>query len=58
MYNRNQDWNRNLFEEERRLLNEVGAQRMSWNKLGKMIKLNAMLNARRNSNWNGGSYYR
>jgi len=57
MYNRNYDWNREMFEEERKLLNDVSAQRMSWNKLGKLIRLNAMLNSRRGGNYSN-SYYR
>jgi hypothetical protein len=39
------EWDRMMWEEERRLLREVTEDRgpMSWRKLGKMIQLNAML---------------
>lgn len=30
-------------EEMRRLLDEIGKQRMSWSKLGKLIRLNALI---------------
>jgi len=36
-------------EEERRLLQEMSSQRMSWSKLGNMIKLSALLRLR--SDW-------
>ena len=45
----NNDFNRFLFEEQRRLLREVSSQRMSWSKLGRMIKLSALLRLR--SDW-------
>jgi len=40
---------RAMLEEERKLLREVSSQRMSWSKLGKMIRLDALLRVR--SNW-------
>jgi len=40
---------RQELEEERRLLQEVSSLRMSWSKLGKMIKLGALLRLR--SDW-------
>jgi len=46
MFNQNEE-TRILLEEERRLMREITGQRMSWNKLGKMIKLNALLYERR-----------
>ena len=46
MYNTN-EYTRVLLEEERRLMREITGQRMSWNKLGKIIKLNALLYERR-----------
>jgi len=36
-----------LMEEERKLMRELNGQRMSWNKLGKLIKLNALLRSHR-----------
>ena len=39
----NNDFNRFLLDEKRRLLREVSSQRMSWNKIGRMIKLSALL---------------
>jgi len=36
-------------EEERRLLQEISSQRMSWSKLGNIIKFSALLRLR--SNW-------
>ena len=45
MYNPNEY--RVLLEEERRLLRELETQRMSWNKLGKIIRLNALLHEQR-----------
>ena len=41
------NWNRDMLEEERRLMREINSQRMSWNKLGKILKLNALMSARR-----------
>ena len=48
MYNRyGTEWDRLMFEEERRLLREVTKEEpMSWRKFGKMIQLNAMLRSR------------
>ena len=46
MYNAN-EYTRVLLDEERRLMREITGQRMSWNKLGKIIKLNALLYERR-----------
>jgi len=46
MYNRyGTEWDRLMWEEERRLLREVTDDKepMSWRKFGKMIQLNAML---------------
>jgi len=43
----NGSWDREMVEEERRLMRKINSQRMSWNKLGNMIKLNALLSARR-----------
>jgi len=37
------EYTRFLLEEEHRLMRELGAQRMSWSKLGKMIKLSSLL---------------
>ena len=43
----NHEWDREMREEERRLLREVtGDEPMSWRKFGKMIQLNAMLRSR------------
>jgi len=39
----NNAFNRFLLEEQRRLLREVSSQRMSWSKLGRMIRLSALL---------------
>jgi len=54
MYNYNSDWERSMRDEERKLLREVSTQRgMSWNKFGKMIKLNALMSRHRDWNrWN------
>jgi len=48
MYNRyGTEWDRLMWEEERRLLREVTREGpMSWQKFGKMIQLNAMLRSR------------
>ena len=32
-----------MLEEERQLMREITGQRLSWNKIGKMIKLNALI---------------
>ena len=48
MYNQN-EYTRVLLEEERRLMREITGQRMSWKKIGKMIRLNALLYERRRS---------
>ena len=45
MYNNQIDYNRFLIEEERKLMRELGTQRMSWRKLGKIIKLGALVRA-------------
>jgi len=44
----NNEWDRMMWEEERKLLREVtdDKQPMSWQKLGKMVQLNAMLRSR------------
>ena len=42
MYNPN-EYPRVLLEEERRLMREITGQRMSWKKIGKLIRLNALL---------------
>jgi len=47
MYNHN-DYDRFLIEEERKLMRELGSQRMSWSKLGKIIKLGAIMRAYNN----------
>jgi len=47
MYNHAQEWQRVMQEEERRLMNEVSNQRMSWDKLGNIVKLNAIQHANR-----------
>jgi len=44
MYNRN-EYTRFLLDEERRLMREIESQRMSWNKVGKLIKLSALLSS-------------
>ena len=44
---------RAMHEEQLKLIREISAQPMSWNKLGKMFKLNALLRRRRD--WN--TYY-
>ena len=44
MFNPN-EYTRALLEEERRLMRELDTQRMSWNKLGKLIKLSALLSS-------------
>ena len=46
MYNNDYENSRLMFEEERRLLHEIDSQRMSWHKLGKMFRLNALLRHR------------
>jgi hypothetical protein len=45
MFQFDQNFNRIMIEEERKLLKEVSAQRMSWKKVGNMIKLNAIMRA-------------
>ena len=57
MHNRyGTEWDRLLWEEERRLLREVTKEgSMSWRKFGKMLQLNAMLRShdrRTNGFWN------
>ena len=42
MFNTN-EYTRVLLEEENRLMRELGTQRMSWNKLGTILKLTALL---------------
>ena len=42
----NHDFDRFLLKEVRRLQAEIGSQRMSWNKLGRAIKLDALLHLR------------
>jgi hypothetical protein len=37
------DCERFFLDEQRRLLRELGAQRMSWRKIGKLLKLGALL---------------
>ena len=44
-YNSNNEYARMMMEEERRLLKEVSNQRMSWKKLGNVMKLQAMMRA-------------
>jgi hypothetical protein len=41
----NNGYDRTVLEEERRLMREISSQRMSWSKLGKMIRLNALIHA-------------
>jgi len=49
MYTR-YEWDRQLgrqaLEEQLRLMREINAQPMSWNKLGKMIQLGALMHER------------
>ena len=42
MYNPN-EYTRAMLEEERKLMREIGAGRFGWRKIGKAIKLNALL---------------
>jgi len=51
MYPYNNSWNREMLEEERKLMREINTGRMSWNKVGKIIRLNALLSERRQG-WN------
>ena len=58
----NDEWHRMLLEEERKLLREVTDEKepMSWQKLGKMIQLNAMLRShdhRGPGNYFGQNYF-
>ena len=54
----NSELERQMWDEERRLLREVSGQRgLSWNKVGKMIQLNALLSRHRKWNsWNWNSH--
>ena len=45
MYHQDQEWKRVMLEEERKLLKEVATQRMSWDKVGNIVKLNALMRA-------------
>jgi len=47
MFNHNDDWKRVMFEEERKLLEEVSTQRMGWDKIGNIVKLSALMRAQR-----------
>ena len=60
MYNRyGTEWDRMMWEEERRLLREVTDDKepMSWRKFGKMIQLNAMLRSRDRGRVGYGNHY-
>lgn len=39
----NNDLARVIMDQERRLLREIGTQRMSWKKIGKLIQLSALV---------------
>ena len=50
MFRQEQDWQRVMLEEERKLLKEVATQRLSWDKVGNIVKLNALMRAHQR-NW-------
>ncbi|MDR2687281.1 MAG: hypothetical protein LBB75_05970 [Oscillospiraceae bacterium] len=54
MYNR-YEWDRMMWEEERRLLREVTEDKgpMTWRKFGRMITLGAMLRSHGRRSYNG-----
>ena len=45
MFNHNDDWKRAMIEEERKLMRKVAEQRMSWDKVSNIMKLNALMRA-------------
>jgi len=49
MYNPN-EYTRAMLDEELMLMRELSTQRMSWNKVGKILKLNALLRSHRPAN--------
>ena len=50
MFYQEQEWKRVMLEEERKLLKEVATQRMGWDRVSKMVKLNALMRAHQH-NW-------